>query len=154
MPITSEHEFNRYSISLADFEKAFACVEEARKRIPNDLIYEALLFMAIIAYCRPFSENEKSEQNLKAKSRLNLEDLIVPSAREKKIHDECQTLRNKALAHSEFTYNPTSLNSRTGVISSKSFSLLTQPVDLEGLERLLKRLIDLCHNERATYTRS
>jgi hypothetical protein len=52
---------------------------------PNDLVFEALLFMATMTYYRPFSPNEKSRRNLKAESRLNLEDLIVPSAREKEI---------------------------------------------------------------------
>ncbi len=139
MQITSEQEFNRYTISLADFEKASECVAEARKRLPNDLVFEALLFMAIIAYYRPFSPNEKSKQNLKATSRLNLEHLIVPSAQEKEIHIECETLRNKALAHSEFAYNPTSLKSSTGIISSMQFSLLTQQFDLDGLAKLLKK---------------
>jgi len=149
--ITSEQEFNRYSISLADFEKASECVAEARKHPPNDLVFEALLFMAIIAYYRPFTPNEKSKQKLKATSRLNLEHLIVPSAHEKEIHIECESLRNKALAHSEIAYNPTSLNSSTGVISSKRFSLLTQQFDLDGLAELLKKLEEACHSKRATY---
>jgi len=151
MSIANEQEFNRYSISLADFEKASACVAEARRRHPNDLVFEALLFMAIIAYCRPFSLNVKSNANLKAKSRLNLEDLIVPSDREKELHTECETIRNKALAHSEFAYNPTSLNPSSGVTSSKPFSLLTQQFDLDGLAKLLKKLEEACHSKRATY---
>ncbi len=151
MQITSEQEFHRYSISLADFEKASECVAEARKHLPNDLVFEALLFMEIIAYYRPFSPNEKSKENLKATSRLKLEHLIVPSADEKEIHNECETLRNKALAHSEIAYNPTSLNSSTGVISSKRFSLLTQQLDLDGLAKLLKKLEEACHSKRAKY---
>src|SRR4051812_1274218 len=118
MPIANEQEFNRYTISLADFEKASECMAEARKHLPNNLVFEALLFMAIVAYCRPFSPNEKNTVNVKATSRLTLGQLVVPSDREKEIHTECYTLRNKALAHSEFCYNPTSLNSK-GVISSK-----------------------------------
>lgn len=153
MSIANEQEFNRYSISLTDFEKASECVAEARKRLPNDLVFEALLFLAIIVYCRPFSLNERSKDNLKAKSRLNLEDLIVPSDREKELHTECETLRNKALAHSEFAYNPTSLNPRSGVISSKPFSLLTQQFDLDGLADLLRKLAEACHSKRATYVR-
>lgn len=148
MQITSEQEFNRYTISLADFEKASECVAEARKRLPNDLVFEALLFMAIITYYRPFSPNEKSKQNLKATSRLNLEHLIAPSSLEKEIHIECEILRNKALAHSEFAYNPTSLKSSTGVISSMRFSLLTQQFDLDGLAKLLKKLEEACHSKR------
>ena len=151
MRITSEQEFNRYTISLADLEKASECVAEARKYLPNGLVFEALLFMAIIAYYRPFSPNEKSKQNLKATSRLKLEDLILPSAHEKEIHIECEDLRNKALAHSEIAYNPTSLNTNTGVISSKRFSLLTQQFDLDGLAKLLKKLEESCHSKRATY---
>jgi hypothetical protein len=151
MRIANEQEFHRYTISLADFEKASDCVTEARKRVPNDLLFEALLFMAIISYYRPFSQNDKSKHNLKAKSKLTLEDLIVPSARENEIHSECGTLRNKALAHSEFAYNPTSRNSSTGVISSKPFSLLTQQFDLDGLTNLINKLKEACHSKRATY---
>jgi hypothetical protein len=152
MQIANEQEFNRYSISLFDFEKASECVAEARRRPPNDLVFEALLFMAIITYYRPFSPNEKAKHDLKAKSRLNLEDLIDPSDREKEIHSECETLRNKALAHSEFAYYPTSLNRTTRVISSKPFSLFTQECDLDGLAKLLKKLEEACHSRRATYT--
>jgi hypothetical protein len=151
MQITNQKEFNRYSISLADFEKASECVAEARKRLPNDLVFEALLFMAIVTYCRPFSPNEKPPHNPKAESRLNLEGLILPTAREKEIHSQCETLRNKALAHSEFAYNPTNLNRTTGVISSKPFSLLTEQFDLDGLANLLKKLEEVCHSKRATY---
>jgi hypothetical protein len=151
MSITNEQEFNRYSISLVDFQKASECVTEARKQLPNDLVFEALLFMAIITYYRPFSPNEKSKPNLKATSRLNLEDLIVPSAREKELHSECENLRNKALAHSEFAYNPTSLNPSTGIVSSKPFSLLTQQFDVCGLAKLLEKLEAACHSKRATY---
>jgi hypothetical protein len=151
MPIADEAEFNRYSISLADFEKADECVAEARKRPANDIVYEALLFMAIITYYRPFSPNEKTQNNPKAKARLKLDDLIAPSAQDKEIHVQCETLRNKALAHSEFAYNPTKLNAYTGVISSKPFSLLTQQFDLVGLAELLKKLEDACHSKRAMY---
>jgi len=77
--------------------------------------------MAIVTYYRPFSPNGKSKRNLEAKSRLNREDLIVPSAREKEIHSECETLRNKALAHSEFAYYPTSPNRTTGGFRANNF---------------------------------
>jgi hypothetical protein len=150
MPIADEAEFNRYSISLADFEKADECVAEARKRPANDIVFEALLFMAIITYYRPFSPNEKT-QNPKAKARLKLDDLISPSVQDNEIHGQCETLRNKALAHSEFAYNPTKLTASTGMISSKRFSLLTQQFDLAGLAELLKKLEDACHSKRAMY---
>jgi hypothetical protein len=66
--------------------------------------------------------------------------LIVPSARENEMHTESETLRNKALAHSEFAYYLTSVNRTTRVISSKPFSLLTQQFDLDGLAKLLIKL--------------
>ncbi len=153
MLIKNDAEFNRYTISLLDFEKAEECVAEARKRPPNDVVFEALLFMAIVSYYRPFSPNERPRNNPKAVAQLKLEDLITPSACDKEIHAQCGCLRNKALAHSEFAFNPTKLNAGNGVISSKPFSLLTQNFDLAGLAELLRRLVEACHSKRATFVR-
>lgn len=150
--MTIDQEFNRYSIACFDWEKASAFATEAQKHLPNTIVFEALLFAAIVCYYRPFSPNER-EQNAAAQSQLRIEDFPPLSSKEQSIHENCKTLRNKALAHSEFSFNPTELNAATGVISSKPFALLSQPFDIEGLMQLLSKLQLACHHKRADHVR-
>lgn len=128
----TEQEFNRYSIALFDLEKAHEFAVEAQKLPPNSIVYEALVFSSIICYYRPFSPNERSKNPL-ASSQLKIKEFPPLSATEKALHDKCKSLRNTALAHSEYTMNPTRLRPATGVICSKPFSLLNQPIDLNLL---------------------
>lgn len=148
-----EAKFNRFSISLKDFEKANSFLSEARNHGFGGVVHEALTFAAIICYYRPFSPNEKS-QPAPATSQLTLADFQPLSSDELAIHEKCKELRNKALAHSEFTYHPTSLDPDTGVISSKLFSLVGLAPDLAKLSVLIGKLMEQCHNRRADYVRT
>jgi hypothetical protein len=148
--VATEQEFNRYSIAYFDWDKALAFATEAQKHLPDTIQYEALLFAAIICYYRPFSLNEK-EKNASARSQLRIEDFPPLSTKEQGIHDNCKSLRNKALAHSELSFNPTGLNPNTGVIASKPFSLFCQPFDLSGFVQLVKKLTLVCHHKRANH---
>ena len=150
MPIETDRELHRYTISLYDFKKAVECLTEARKYAQNDLAFEALLFMAIVSYCRPFSPNER-EPDAKATKRLYVQNLALMDF-EQEIHEKCMTLRNKALAHSEWKYNPTSVNHETGLMSGRRFSLYSENIDLDGLVALIQKWIEQCHNMRADYT--
>jgi hypothetical protein len=150
-----EQKLNRYSISLQDFSKAEGFLAEAKKHEYGGLAHEALVFTAIICYCRPFSPNEKKtkagEPEAKASSSLNLDDFSALSPMELNIHERCIELRNKALAHAEFKYHPTSLDMDTGAISSTVFSLVGKVPDLDLLSRLIEALIEQCRNRKADY---
>jgi len=151
--MTTAQEFNRYSIALFDWEKSLAFATEARSHPSNSTAFEALLFAAIVCYYRPFSPNEKGA-NPPAASHVRIEDFPTLSGEEQALHENCKSLRNKALAHSEFTFNPTRLCETTGIIASKPFSLLSQPFDLEALVHLISKLELACHHKRADHVRA
>ena len=150
MAIVTEKEFNRYSIAVFDWQKSLSFLVEARNHVQNSVPYEALLFSAIICYYRPFSPNEKGN-NSSAVSQLKIEDFPPLSQQEQQLHENCKFLRNKALAHSEASLNPTKCCNETGVIASRPFSLLSQDFDLEAFINLVTKLELACHHKRADY---
>ena len=150
--MTDEAKFNRFSISLQDFQKTVEFLAEAKNHQFGSLVHEALVFSAIVCYYRPFSPNERAP-NPPAASQLSLSDFSPLSANELSIHETCKELRNKALAHAEFKYHPTGLDRETGVISSALFSLVGRAPDLEALASLAQKLVTECHNKRADYVR-
>jgi hypothetical protein len=147
--VTDKAKFNRFSISLKDFEKATEFLAEAKNYQIGSLVHEALIFAAIVCYYRPFSQNEKP--SAPAASQLNLSDFSPLSAEECAIHEKCKELRNKVLAHAEFKYHPTGLDRETGIISSALFSLVGTAPNLEALSNLAHKLIAECHDKRADY---
>jgi|CXWL01.1.fsa_nt_gi hypothetical protein len=148
--MTDEAKFNRFSISLKDFEKARMFLREANKHEYGSVVHEALVFAAIICYFRAFTQNEKS-RSASAATQLLRSDFEHLTPEEWSIHHKCEELRNKALAHSEFKYYPTRLNLDTGMISSTWFSLVGQVPDLGKLAALIENLIQQCRNKRADY---
>lgn len=148
--ITTPEQFNRYSIATFDWDKCLSFAKEASNFQENSTVYEALIFAAIICYYRPFSPNEK-DRSSPAISQLCIEDFCPLSEEEIKLHKMCKELRNKALAHSEYAFNPTRLNEITGLIWSKPFSLLSQPFDLGAFIQLVSKLQCTCHHKRADH---
>jgi hypothetical protein len=149
--IQTDKEFHRYTIVLNDFEKALDYLVEAKKQPKCGLAYEALLSMAVICYYLPFSRNEKSA-TAKAQLSLSIEDMITLSPSEHELHKLCKELRNKAIAHSGYEYNPTDFCEPTEVIMSRQFSIYPYLDNLQILAKLTQRLIDACHASRAPYT--
>lgn len=148
--MTDEAKFNRFSISLKDFEKTVDFLEEAKKHPINSIVHEALVFAAIVCYFRPFSPNEKKDSRAPAASQLSLSDFSLLSD-ELVIHEKCKELRNKALAHAEFKYHSTHLDPETGFISSTLFSLVGIAPNLAKLAELAQKLIKECLNKRADF---
>ena len=139
-----EKDFNRANISKRDFEAALRFLDEIKK-IPNSTQDEALLISAIIAYCRPFSHNEKDpkDASVKISSDIILSDY---TEEEKELHDKLIQLRNKAIAHSEYSYNPTKINPKTKIIASRCFSVLTENINLEIFKGLTNKANSNCCN--------
>ena len=150
--MTADAKFNRLSISVHDFEQAIAFSEEAQRSSPGSRSYEALVFAAIVCYYRPFSSNEK-DKDASAISKLELDDFSPLTIDEAGVHEKCKELRNQALAHSGYRHNPTSLNTRSRVISSRPFSLLSHAPNLVTLINLAQKLAKECHGKRADYVR-
>ncbi len=148
--IASDAEFNRFSISVSDLEKARDYAEEAQRQPSDSVAHEALTFCAIVAYYRPFSPNER-KATATATASLNIGSLLALSATELAIHEQCKLLRNKALAHSEHEYNPTKINANRDIVQSKPFSLLVHPVDLVALLALIGKVLRACELARAEF---
>ena len=92
MSISTDQEFNRASIAALDFEKAIEFATAAQRYPANVVEYEALLFVALVCYVRPFSGNEKSAAS-SATSRLDKEIVKVLPKPERELHDKCCFLR-------------------------------------------------------------
>lgn len=154
LKVTTEADFNRLSIAVRDFEKAIMFSEEALRHPYGALAYEALVFTSIVSYYRPFSPNEKDKKNPLASSLLKIEEFASLTREELAIHEKCRELRNQALAHSAYKYNPTRLDASLGVVASRPFSLLSHAPELTALMALAKKLADECHHKRANYMRN
>jgi hypothetical protein len=69
-------------------------------------------------------------------------------------------LRNRVLAHAEYSFYPSSFNTETGVMSRRRSSLMSPiiengfvvwPFDIELLCSLAEKLATQCHHKRADY---
>jgi hypothetical protein len=152
MNITDEREFNRYSIAIHDFEKAIEFLDESEKNIGNCTIYESLLISAVISYFRPFTENEKDKES-NAISKININAFSALTEADMSTHNKCKEIRNKALAHSEWSKYPTRVRQDETVIRSRFYSILSEDILWLELRNLANKLLNQCHNRRAEYHR-
>lgn len=152
MSVSTDQELNRYSITVGDFEKAIEFLQEADNHPSHSLAHESLLISAIIYYCRPFTFNER-ERNAEAIPKIEFESFSNIFEEENTLHEKCMIVRNKAVAHAEWTNYPTRRDNDTNVISSRRYSLLSEKINWQSLLALAKKLSDQCHNSRADYLR-
>jgi len=150
MTVRNDQELNRYSISVRDFEKTIEFLKEALGKSSCSVIIESLLMSTIICYCRPFSSNERGK-GAKATSKIQLESFSDITESERTLHEKCMAVRNKAIAHAEWTNNPTKRDSETNVICSRAYSLTSDQIDWQALLTLTDKLRKQCHNFRADF---
>ena len=132
----NEKVFNRLTISRYDFKKckAFLGKLTSNNFRSGSIEFEALLISAIIAYSRPFSGNESSN-NAKAASRVDKAILRELTKDELEFHEKIIKLRNKAIAHIEWENSPTGID-ENGTISTMPFSLLNKFGSTEEIIKL------------------
>jgi hypothetical protein len=97
-------QINRCLRSEVDFREA----ETYAMRIASagdQEIKRALTIATIICYARPFSRNER-DGNAEAEPNISFAPQEGLSAAERGLHDLIIKLRNKAVAHSEHSFNP------------------------------------------------
>lgn len=112
---------NRLTISRHDLEQCQNFLQQITHQKYGSVTYEALLIAAIVFYARPFSNNER-DNNANADSKIKDEVLNQLTSGEHELHAKLLTLRNKAVAHAEWTYHPTGV-SENGIIKSMPFSI-------------------------------
>lgn len=150
MAISSDRQFNRYSISAIDFGRAVDFATEAQRHPANSILHEALVLSAIVCYCRPFSLNELTDAAEAAK-RITIEVLGLDLTPEQlQLHEQCKSLRNEAIAHSAWSRNPTRLRD-SGVVVSRPFSLLSVAFDVPMFIQLAEAIRSKCEQQRADF---
>ena len=152
MSINSEQEFNRHSITIRDFDKSLEFLREMDNHPSNPLVLESLLICALICYCRPFTSNERTE-NANASPRIEFDSFSDITADEKCLHSRCMTIRNKALAHSEWSKYSTRRRPETNVIVSQGYSIFSENIDRALLSAMVNKLMTQCHHRRAEFKR-
>jgi hypothetical protein len=120
-----DQKLKRHLISKDDFDQAEIFLIGFNQNQPES-VQRALLISAVIAYGRPFSNNELLE-NADASSKIPEEPITKQlSKNQKKLHEGILQLRNKAIAHSESSYNPLEFNH----ISEDEIRWLYRPFDI------------------------
>lgn len=143
--------FNRAHISKRDFKKAIGFIEAAMRHDLASIEYEALLISAIVNYARPFSGNERGKAPISAPVLVvNVKEIL---GEDSDLHDRIVTMRNKAVAHSEFGKYPVRImavpepNSDAGfAASSRSWHVLNERIDLDVFKRIAEALHQKCLN--------
>jgi hypothetical protein len=118
----SKERVNRLTSASLDLENCLRFLDELKNHKYGSTPYEALLVSAVIFYARPFSQNEKKGSPHPSEPRVPDSVLSGLSQNESKLHENIVTLRNKAVAHAEWSHHPTGV-SDSGIIKAMPFSI-------------------------------
>ena len=118
----SKSRINRLTSASLDLESCLIFLDELGSQQYGTTVYEALLISAIVFYIRPFSQNEKKQSTSPSDPRVPEEVLANLSEDELDLHKRLQELRNKAIAHAEWTFHPTGV-AENKVIQAMPFSI-------------------------------
>lgn len=118
----SKERINRLTSASLDIENCLRFLDELMNHKYGSTLYEALLVSAVIFYARPFSQNEKKGSPHLSEPRVPNSVLSGLSQDESKFHENIVTLRNKAVAHAEWSHHPTGV-SDSGIIKAIPFSI-------------------------------
>jgi hypothetical protein len=150
MAISNNSQRDRYSIAEGDFRAAVQYIKKAREFDGDLIVRNALIAMAILCYARPFSNNEQ-RKNSKVAPRILAENLAELSPTQRDAHKKYRDLRNKAIAHSQFSHHPTKFDEESGLSRISRFTLLFHCVNLDELEDLVRSVQEICRCQRISY---
>jgi len=105
-----------------DLENCLRFLDELKNHTYGSTPYEALLIAAVVFYARPFSQNEKKGSLHPSEPRVPESVLSRLSQDEITFHESVVTLRNKAIAHAEWSHHPAGVSSN-GIIQAMPFSI-------------------------------
>lgn len=151
MKIITDKELHRFSISVYDFEDSLSFLAESLNHEQGSIAQEALLISAVIYFARPFSTNER-EKNPKAIPNLKIDWFSQLTEAELELFGELIEMRNKCLAHAEYSKYPAGINRKTGVLSSRRYSISDSHINIPLFRSLLEKLIKQSHDKRADYS--
>jgi hypothetical protein len=121
----------RAKISREEFEQAMQFLQKYEEVNHEECVLRrALLVGAVVAYGRPFSRNERAA-DAPASSRLSATpNEILTNETERDLHEQVLSIRNKAVAHAEWSKYP------VGLIRSEPDGFLLQSMPFEILGTL------------------
>ena len=138
-------QISRTRISLDDFAEAAEYLQAMRGG-QSTVVKRALLIAAIIAYARPFSNNEDSRGN-RATPILKARPSKLLTAREQDLHGKLLILRNEALAHSQYdrkAIKRLSCSSGGFIMQGRPFDILSESIDYTTFESICSRMKRHC----------
>lgn len=137
----------RFHLSSNDFEEALSYLY-ASPAADAVVIRRALLTAAILAYARPFSQNEPGDSS-GATSTVALKPRKLLSPGQLELHELLLEIRNRAIAHSESKVRPVIHVAREPpalLVGHQVFDVLTQPIDRPLFASLCEALHTECAN--------
>jgi hypothetical protein len=148
-----EKQFNRARISAKDFEEAASYLAAYE----NDLaepIMRSLLTSAVIAYARPFTDNQASPN---ATNMVAGNPKVILGNSGYKLHELVLEYRHQAIAHSSYEKNPTRATEyrKTGfAISSRFFDILSQGIEVNKFNVIADKMQKHCENKMFELSRA
>jgi hypothetical protein len=152
----SKEMLNRLTSASLDLKNTIKFLEALSEHEYSSTAYEALLISAIIYYARPFSSNEKKDSTHPSESRVPEEVLSELLEEEIALHEKIITLRNKAVAHAEWSYHPTGVTDN-GIIKARPFSIweyFEGSAEIAKFKNLSQRVRNAVQNKQANEARS
>lgn len=147
----SQHTLNRLTSASLDLESCVRFLDALEVQTYGTTAYEALLISAVVFYARPFSENEKKSSTSPSDPRVPNAVLTDLSESERQRHEELRALRNKAIAHAEWTFHPNGV-SPSKVIKALPFSIwkwFPSPSEISAFRNLVLRVRHAVQNAQA-----
>jgi hypothetical protein len=142
-----ESQFNRVNISSKDFEEAHMYLVELRADLPM-VLQRALLTAAVVAYARPF-KNSRGSREGSASARLPIDVGTLLGVEEIALHERIIDLRDRGVAHSDFSMKPTRRVARQDAAImawSKPFDVLSELIDVQAFRDLVWSMHCHCVN--------
>ena len=141
-------QFYRARISLNDFEEATRFLAALRST-QRDVVRRALLTSAVIAYSRPFLNNERSpDSRATPRIRVHLRSVFTPE--QKLLHEHVMELRNEAIAHAQWSKYPVRLvQSRPNglVLQARFFDIVAARLNVRDFRDIARFMHDHCVRE-------
>src|SRR5882672_9425779 len=140
-----EAQFNRANISSKDFDEARDYLRAYSEELPESL-RRAVLVSAIVAYSRPFTSNDSGTAGL-ATGTLTGNPKGILSSEEFRLHKKILSLRNEAVAHSDYDRKPTRFVERIGtgfITESKPFDVLSESIPVHTFLAMCTKMMRHC----------
>lgn len=148
-------QLSRARIAKWDFEEARSYLEAMRGRRLH-VLRRALLTSAVVAYCRPFTQNEMPGAAAKATPALAVRLNRLYDGQELEVHKKLLALRHEALAHSAYARKPVGRvggSMRGFTLAGRPFDVLSQNLNYTLLAGMCKKLETHCESKMSELNR-